>query len=87
MPRCFLAKQSNSNSSDKRVWNSNEESEVPGAGAELRDEVTNISSLHGLHGLQHRSKVGSISAAEAVKSLQQPVRVKSDPSQPANKGD
>ena len=63
------------------------ESEVPGAGAEIRDEATNICSLHGLHGLQHRSKVGSISAAEAVKSLQQPVRVKSDPSQPANKGD
>ena len=63
------------------------ESEVAGAGAELRDEATNICSLHSLHGLQHRSKVGSISAAEAVKSLQQPVRVKSDPSQPANKGD
>ena len=24
MPRCFLAKQSNSVSSDKRLWNSNE---------------------------------------------------------------
>ena len=34
--------------------------------------VTTISSLH-------RSKVGSISAAEAVKSLQQPVLLKADP--------
>ena len=34
--------------------------------------VNTISSLH-------RSKVGSISAAEAVKSLQQPVLVKADP--------
>ena len=34
--------------------------------------VTTLSSLH-------RSKVGSISAAEAVKSLQQPVLVKADP--------
>lgn len=58
MPRCFLAKQSGSNSTDKREWNSNE------------DPVSGISL--------HRSKVGSISAAEAVKSLQEPVKVKGE---------
>ena len=37
-------------------------------------------SDNGINGISsHRSKVGSISAAEAVKSLQQPVLVKTEP--------
>jgi len=60
MPRCFLAKQSTSNSTDKREWNSNE-------GPATEPPIS-----------LHRSKVGSISAAEAVKSLQEPVKVKGE---------
>ena len=41
-----------------------------------------VSSLTNVHS-QYRSKVGSISAAEAVKSLQQPVLVKAEPVPPS----
>ena len=41
-----------------------------------------VSSLTNVHS-QYRSKVGSISAAEAVKSLQQPILVKTEPVPPS----
>ena len=42
-------------------------------------EISDLSGLHTTISSLHRSKVGSISAAEAVKSLQQPVLLKADP--------
>ncbi len=65
MPRCFLAKKSTNSSDDDAKWDED-------VSNNNRNNNSEVAEAHGLNNV-HMSTVGSITAAKAVLSIQQPL--------------
>ncbi len=76
MPRCFLAKKSTNSSDDDAKWDED-------VSNNNRNNNSEVAEAHGLNNV-HMSTVGSITAAKAVLSIQQPLPATPTPTPPAS---